>query len=653
MSTTGQDAAGSKTDAATAEDWRRRLRADRVLPPETNWGHASRFEESADTPAMSSADISALDFTESQKAGLNVTLHTASPAAPSASAHLAKSSASPFGAPEPLKSSGAGSRSARPASAITLPPPVMHRPRENSQPGTMTPDCLPAAEQKPEKRMVWGNSNQLLLIAILTVQAVLSLRLVWSNTAYIDEATYLWAGHLEIAHWLHGASVPPFQTWLSGAPIVYPPIAAAADSIGGLFGARVLSLVFMMASTFLLWSITSKLFGRRAALFAASLFAVLGPTQFLGAFATYDAMALLLMATSAWCVVAARDRADSTILLVAAAILLALANATKYATLLFDPVIFVLAATVVQKSGAKAAFGRAGYLAALVTALAAGLLALGGPLYLAGVLYTTLARAAGHNSPEQVLKDSWSWVGPVCLLAWIGVILCARRDNKNQTIMVSVLAAAGLLAPLEQARIHTITSLHKHVDFGAWLAAPAAGYALARLSRVDKRRSLSMIVGGLTLIALILPLSVLGSMQADILYRGWPNSSSVITQLRKLAHTYPGNYLAEDYDIPAYYLGSGISWQRWSDTWFFSYALPDTHRSLTGTAAYREAITQHYFSLVLLDFLATPGTDRQIVADMQKVGGYQIVGVVSSSFGQYTIWAYRPPQRPRRLHGHD
>ena len=112
-----------------------------------------------------------------------------------------------------------------------------------------------------------------------------------------------------------------------------------------------------------------RLFGGRAAFFAAALFAVLGPTQFLGALATYDAMALLLIAISAWCVVAARDRGDSTLLLVAGAAALALANATKYATALFDPVVVVLAALVISGQGrGKPGLGRAGYLAAFVTA---------------------------------------------------------------------------------------------------------------------------------------------------------------------------------------------------------------------------------------------------------------------------------------------
>ena len=143
------------------------------------------------------------------------------------------------------------------------------------------------------------------LLAVLVVQVVLSVRLVWADTAFQDEALYLWAGHLLWAHVLHGASVPPFPYYFSGAPVIYPPLGALADSIGGLAAARVLSLVFMLGATGLVWGTAGRLFGRRAAFFAAALFAVLGPTLHLGAFATYDALALVLVALAAWCVVRA------------------------------------------------------------------------------------------------------------------------------------------------------------------------------------------------------------------------------------------------------------------------------------------------------------------------------------------------------------
>lgn len=491
-----------------------------------------------------------------------------------------------------------------------------------------------------------------LLIAILTAQAVLSLHLVWSNTADTDEATYLWAGHLEIAHFLHGAPAPSFPSWFSGAPVIYPPVGAVADSIGGLAGARILSLALMCGVTGLLWSTTSRLFGRRAAFFAAGLFAVLGPTQFLGALATYDAMALLLVAGSVWCVVAAREHSHSALLLLAGIVLLALANATKYATALFDPVVVVLAAQgETERRGRKPALGRGGSFAVSVLAIVAALMAIGGRLYVTGILHTTLARAAGDRSPLLVLEDALKWAGVVGVLAWVGVAICWRHGTKAQTLALALLAVAWLLAPLNQARIETITSLPQNVGFGAFLAAPAAGYALAQVSRITRRRRLSLAAAGLIAVIALGPLAGLGWAQASGLYRGWPDSSLVITSLHRLTQARPGHYLAEDDEVPAYYLRRQVPWQRWSNTWSFSYAPPGAAR-LTGDAAFRAAISAHYFQLIVLDYEATPGTDEEIAADIGRAADYHVVAVVPSSTGEYTIWAYEPPQGSDRQRGH-
>ena len=131
---------------------------------------------------------------------------------------------------------------------------------------------------------------------MLLVQAALSARLLWSNTAFQDEALYLRAGHLEWARWLHDAPIPNFPAYFSGAPVLYPPLGALADSVGGLAAARILSLCFMLGVTALLWGTAARLYGQRAALLSTALFATLAGTQFLGAFATYDAMALFLLA---------------------------------------------------------------------------------------------------------------------------------------------------------------------------------------------------------------------------------------------------------------------------------------------------------------------------------------------------------------------
>src|SRR5260370_8189369 len=94
------------------------------------------------------------------------------------------------------------------------------------------------------------------LAIILAIQAALSLRLVWTATAFQDEALYLAVGHLELAHLQHHAPIPDFASYLSGAPVVYPPFGAIADSLGGLAAARLLSLAFMLVATALLHGVT-------------------------------------------------------------------------------------------------------------------------------------------------------------------------------------------------------------------------------------------------------------------------------------------------------------------------------------------------------------------------------------------------------------
>lgn len=489
------------------------------------------------------------------------------------------------------------------------------------------------------------------LLCILIVQALLSLRLMWSNTAFLDEATYLNVGHVELAHWFTGTPDRAYPTYLSGAPVIYPPLAALANSLGGLAAARILSLGFMLGATSLLWGMTSRLAGPRSAFFASALFAALGPTQDLGAFATYDAMALFLMAAATWCAVACWERDDSAPLVIGGAVLLALANATKYATALFDPVIFALAAlSVAAQRGRKRALGRAGYFAVLAIGMGAFLLAIGGPLYVTGVMSTTLARPSGVNSPLIVLTDAAKWIGPVVVLAVLGAAAAAyAREDRVKVAVFAVLAAAGLFVPANQARIHTTTSLYKHVDFGAWFAAAAAGYLLARVSNVGQRKSLHAATAGLVLGSVVLPIGVIGRAQASDFFRAWPNNTQVIRILSSLTRKHPGNYLAEDYDVPAYYLEHAIPWQRWSSTWYFTYTPPGTARPLKGPAAYRAAIDHRYFSLIILDFGDTVHMDKAITAAIRQSGDYRVIAEApywdEFGTGHFTIWAYQRPTR--------
>jgi len=471
---------------------------------------------------------------------------------------------------------------------------------------------------------------------VLIVQAGLSLRLTWTNTAFQDEALYLRAGHLEWAHWTRHAPIPDFPAYFSGAPVAYPPLGALADSAGGLTGARLLSLACMLGVTGLLWAATARLYGRRAALLATGLFATSTGTQFLGSLATFDAPALLLLALAAWLGVRAAGSDQllaRTGLLAGAGLALAAADVTKYAAALFTPVVIAVLALAAWRT--RPGWAWLGNAAAALVAWAAPLavaIAAGGHDYWQGVSTTTLARPAAATPVTTVLKDGYVWTSLILVLAALGVWLCARSRERAR-VLPAVLLAAALLAPAEQARLHTAVSLQKHVVFGAWFAAMAAGYALARLSRVDRGYGWAVVMA--------LPIAaatLFGSMgQAHFLHRDWPDATALIRVLRPAVQAHPGSYLAEDDDVEAYYLRGQVRWQDWSGTYYFQYG-----DEPAGAASYAAAITRHHFALIILDYGDTAAADREITADLRRTGGYRVL----ARPGRFTVWALQAHGTP-------
>ena len=507
---------------------------------------------------------------------------------------------------------------------------------------------------KPRVSVSWW------LLAVLAVQTALSLRLVRADTAFEDEATYLWAGHLEWAHLLHGTPLPQFPTYFSGAPVLYPPIGALADSIGGLTGARVLSLIFMLGATVALWATAGRLFGRRAAFFAAALFAVLGPTLHLGAFATYDAMSICLVALAAWLVVRAGERRDATGWMIAAGVALALADATAYTYALLDIVVLLLAlVTAFPQPGGKFAASRPVTILAVTVAILTPALLIGGSRYIHGVEQTTIFRTAGADSPLTVLGQSWSWTGIVVIVAVCGAIFSwVTRPGRPQTWLLTILAGAALLVPTEQAGLGTTASLNKHVDLGVWFAAIAAGYAVDRLIDAAPLGNMRAVTSGACVIALSFPVA-LGAGQSRIFSTSWPNSTAFIAILGPLvAHT-NGRLLVEDPSIAEYYLPAGSQWQRWSGTRNIVLPSgaptggPSDAAGVVGdgnVGTYVLYIEENYFSLVALNFSDTVSLDKRISAALIHNPHYgqpvQVVpygaGPAGPALGTFVIWRYEP-----------
>ena len=499
---------------------------------------------------------------------------------------------------------------------------------------------------------------------VLFVQAWNSVRLIQSNTAFLDEATYLGAGHRLIQTWLHGGANLHYPNYFSGAPVIYPVLGSLADSLGGLAAARALSLAFMLLATILVYASARRLYGTAAGWLSAAVFSTVEATQFLGALATYDAMALSLLALATWIVI---RTGSSTGLephgsIYLAAPVMALADATKYASILYDPVIVAIAFLLVTSThGWRKALRLATVLVGITVGIVAALLAIGGPSYITGVNSTTLFRASGATPSSHVLYDALSWVGIVALLATvagIGLVVGAVRTKRGKVAAVlgAVLASAVFLAPLNQVRIHTTTSLSKHVDFGAWFGAIVVGYLLARVGWGQLRelgsrqhrappRAWRYALGSMAVLSLLIPMYVEGTNQARAQFRTWVNTTQFIAILKPLVLGSNGPILVDDAQVSDYYLGDGVGATRWHDTFYLSYTPPGSKEALVGIPAYVSAIRHHYFSLIALDFGAQHRVDAAVVKTMSLSRAYQFVAKVdvSDAYGHsaYVIWRHR------------
>ncbi len=168
--------------------------------------------------------------------------------------------------------------------------------------------------------------------------------------------------------------------------------------VGGLIGARLLSTAFMLVATVLVWSTASRLTGEGAGACSAALFALLPSVLHVGSLATYDAMALLFVALATWVTV---RHIRGWVYWAGSALILA--NVTKYASALFDPIVALVACAVMWNlEGKWYAVKRAILLTVIVVGGLAFLAFLGGEPYWKGVQTTTLTRRSYSPSVSGV-----------------------------------------------------------------------------------------------------------------------------------------------------------------------------------------------------------------------------------------------------------
>jgi 4-amino-4-deoxy-L-arabinose transferase-like glycosyltransferase len=466
---------------------------------------------------------------------------------------------------------------------------------------------------------------------VLIVQVLLTLRL--NNTAFRDEGLYIYTGHREIAHFFHGAVLyDKPETYFSGSPVVYPVIAAMIDRVGGLMLVRLFSLLFMLAATASIYSFSKRLFTERVGLVAAVAFALAGPTMHLGNFATFDAMALGLIAIStALGVRAVQLRSYRWFPLVA--VMLSLAVVTKYASLMFVP--FALGAMFLTP--ARRTVGvKFSVLTALLTTLILVVLAKTiGKSSLAGIRYTTTKRSVIERvSLHSILSETWHFAGPWWLIAFLGVGVAFYKQKR---LFLPILFAVGMIAPmLYQAHIHENVSLDKHLDFGLVFGAPLIGLAATAISRSWQK---------IVLVGVSVWLVISGLATSRFLYGEWANTSALTDTMSYALKADPYIHtLGDVYEPVRYHFEDSTQFWQWDTTDSLFYQSP-TKGDMRGLPAAEQGLADHYWQYVYLD--GTTGDSQTLMKEMGKFG-YKLTDkvVLHNNRGDdtYYVWQNFDPK---------
>jgi hypothetical protein len=205
-----------------------------------------------------------------------------------------------------------------------------------------------------------------------------------------------------------------------------------------------------------------------------------------------------------------------------------------------------------------------------------------------------------------------------------------------------VLTFAALLAPLHQAQIHVLTSLDKHVAFGAWFCAVAAGYLLARAADVSLEKGWRVPAAAAGIIAFA------GVAQATAYVQAWPSSAQMIPVLRSLVRAAGCPCLASEENVAYYYLAPIVRPGELTGPYYFGYWDSSAHRELSGISAYRMAIHDHLFHVVEIDPAEKPGFFTSVARDLAATPGYRLAAVIPIpgwGHGRIELWRFQPDGR--------
>ena len=453
------------------------------------------------------------------------------------------------------------------------------------------------------------------------ITAIVPLLAVWAlqvgvvsllrNSAHQDEALSLYAGQQYLNMLFNPSAVDTeymaqVGNIFSGMPFMYPVVGGIGDGLGGLYGARVLSLVLMLATTGFVYFAGKRLWDDNSAILGALLFVLQPGILLVSFYATYDSLALFFISAALASAIAGAD-GRSTGLVVLAGILLFLGAATKYATYLYGPTFMALLAyRSYTQRGLHAAFVNV-MITGLIQVIGIGLAMMDESLR-AGLLYTTLEREAVISITRwEMLQIIIGQAGISITLVLLGLVLAPKR----RWLLAIILAGTMLLAPLYHLRAQELVSLHKHLGYGLLFAAPLGGYFLARIAGYGDASDNPL--GRYWVVSVLICVFAFGVGFINVrnLY-GWGNVEDAAHIMRTQVRPGDSQILTDEVETLRYYGEDYVNPEQYTDLYFFDYDSEDgTYHQ--GESAYLAAIDDGYFDLIIFGYNVGVSYDQAVL----------------------------------------
>ena len=400
-----------------------------------------------------------------------------------------------------------------------------------------------------------------ILILILLSAFFLRLFTLNFNTAFTDEAFYIYVGRLVLA-----SQDPNALSYMFGSYLA-PVILASADSVAGLLAARFTSVVFGLITILFVYLSVKQLFNKKIALIASFIFSIQAPVIFISIFATIDSLSVCFFAISLYFFIRGTEKKK---LLAISSLFLFLSFTAKYISLLFFP--FMILYLIKKKINPL-----------LFTIPVVILVSIYSIIYMPSLLKLTEIFNSMHIMSNNIL---------IVVLIALGFLLIPFLLSASYYRKYAYLLIASLIIPVYHLITINEISLYKHVCFSLLFLAPLIALRLNKL-----KRNFCIII--------ILLVFFVSMIQLFALQNYYPNSEKTVEWLRN--NTNSSSVLLTETAVYRYYLYD--IHENIYDTYWFDYNKDGKNEFID----YELAIKDRFFDFIVLDFSGTPEKSKEIL----------------------------------------